>query len=559
MGRTEVEALLKEVTPDLEENSNDRVASALNKLINVIEILTAQNSESQEEIQKLKNENNRLKGEQGKPDIRKQTGGDDKNNTNHSSEEDRKKRELKKSRKPKTKKKATVVVNRRVTCEIDKSSLPSDAQFKGYETRIFQDLNIQLDNVEFKLPSYYSPSLKKTFIADLPAGYYGEFGPNIRTLVITAYRDFGMTEPAIERFLKTFNIDISRSTISRMLTQDHEIFHEEKEDIFTAGLKAGSCQHIDDTGCRVNGKNHYAHIICNEYFTAYFTRRRKDRLTLLDILCRGNLKFDINEEAYTLMSQLGLPLKVLNKLKAMGREGRLKHEEMEDILLHLFPHPKKHKKNRQTILEAAAFVYYCQSEWFIEHLMCDDAPQFNKLARFKALCWIHEGRHYKKLTPVYPAYQKLTDDFLEQFWDFYAELQAYKLAPSKEEAERLDKEFDKLFSAVSGYAALDARKSKTLAKKDNLLLVLKFPFLPLHNNTAELGARTQARMRDINLQTVSPNGTQTKDTFATIVQTARKLGVNVYSYIYDRISRKFEMPSLANLITQQSTLSLNTT
>lgn len=554
MNRAEVEALLKEITPDVDENKNDRIASALNKLINAIETLTEQNATLQKENQKLKDENNRLKGEDGKPDIRPQT----KDSTNHSSEKERKKRAPKKEPKPKRKKKETVEVNRQVTGEIDKNNLPDDVQFKGYETRIFQDLKIELDNVEFKLPVYYSPSLKKTFIANLPDGYYGEFGPGIRTLVIASYRDFGMTEPAIERFLKTFNVQISRSTISRMLTEDHDIFHEEKEDIIIAGLKAGSCQHIDDTGCRVNGKNHYAHILCNEYFTSYFTRQRKDRLTLLDILCRGNLKFDLNDEAYSLMSQLGLPLKRLNELKSRESEGRLTQGEMEDILLPLFPNPQKQKKNRQTILESAAFVYYCQSEWFIEHLMCDDAPQFNKLSRFKALCWIHEGRHYKKLDPVFPSYRKLLDDFLERFWDFYAELQAYKLDPSKEKAERLDKEFDELFSTKSNYAALDERKAKTFSKKDSLLLVLKFPFLPLHNNSAELGARTQARMRDINLQTVSPNGTKTKDTFATIVQTSKKLGVNVYSYLYDRISRKFEMPSLAHLILKQSTSPPNT-
>ncbi|BCA96026.1 hypothetical protein TUM19329_23870 [Legionella antarctica] len=70
----------------------------------------------------------------------------------------------------------------------------------------------------------------------------------------------------------------------------------------------------------------------------------------------------------------------------------------------------------------------------------------------------------------------------------------------------------------------------------------------MHNNASELGTRFQARIRDINLQTVSQNGTKSKDTFATIVQTARKLKVNVYQYIYDRVTKKFEMPSLAELI-----------
>ena len=81
-----------------------------------------------------------------------------------------------------------------------------------------------------------------------------------------------------------------------------------------------------------------------------------------------------------------------------------------------------------------------------------------------------------------------------------------------------------------------------------------YTFLPLHNNPAELGARAQARMRDINLQTVSENGTKTKDTFATIVQTARKHSVNIYNYVYDRVTKKFEMPSLANLIANKLSL-----
>ena len=83
-----------------------------------------------------------------------------------------------------------------------------------------------------------------------------------------------MTEPAIARFLKTFGIQIAKSTISRMITEDHDLFHQEKEDIVNAGLKANTYQHVDDTGCRVNGKNHYTHILCNPYFTGFFTHRQ---------------------------------------------------------------------------------------------------------------------------------------------------------------------------------------------------------------------------------------------------------------------------------------------
>jgi hypothetical protein len=100
-------------------------------------------------------------------------------------------------------------------------------------------------------------------------------------------------------------------------------------------------------------------------------------------------------------------------------------------------------------------------------------------------------------------------------------------------AKQLSTQFDYLFSTTTGYDALDQRIAMTRTKKDALLLVLDHPFLPLHNNASELGTRVQARIRDINLQTVSVNGTKSKDTFATVVQTARKMSVNVYNYIYD--------------------------
>ena len=144
--------------------------------------------------------------------------------------------------------------------------------------------------------------------------------------------------------------------------------------------------------------------------------------------------------------------------------------------------------------------------------------------------------------------RKILDNFLEQFWNYYHALLAYKAEPSQEIAQQLSIQFDALFAIKTGYDALDQRIAITRSKKNALLLVLEHPFLPLHNNDSELGTRMQARIRDIHFQTMSSNGTKCKDTFCTIVQTARKLGVNVYQYLYDRISRKFEMASLADLI-----------
>ncbi|HIC92484.1 MAG TPA: hypothetical protein EYP21_10610, partial [Syntrophaceae bacterium] len=166
----------------------------------------------------------------------------------------------------------------------------------------------------------------------------------------------------------------------------------------------------------------------------------------------------------------------------------------------------------------------------------------------QALCWVHNGRPYKKLHPVVPLHSEKLEMFRSLYWDYYRKLAQFKENPTQEEMEALSAEFDVLFSMKTGYLALDERIAKTRDKNSELLMVLKYPELPLHNNDAELGARAQVRKRDVSLHTMTEDGTKANDTFLTIVQTAKKLGVSAYEYIYDRVSKRFRLPSLAELI-----------
>ena len=70
----------------------------------------------------------------------------------------------------------------------------------------------------------------------------------------------------------------------------------------------------------------------------------------------------------------------------------------------------------------------------------------------------------------------------------------------------------------------------------------------MHNNPAELGVRQRVRKRDISFGPRSPDGVAAWDTFMTLTETARKLGVSFYAYIFDRISMAYRLPSLAELI-----------
>jgi len=69
--------------------------------------------------------------------------------------------------------------------------------------------------------------------------------------------------------------------------------------------------------------------------------------------------------------------------------------------------------------------------------MVDDAPQFRWVTEELALCWVHAGRHYKKLRPFVSHHRTLLDDCLGDFWDFYHDLLAYREQPPPKNANGL--------------------------------------------------------------------------------------------------------------------------
>ena len=139
-----------------------------------------------------------------------------------------------------------------------------------------------------------------------------------------------------------------------------------------------------------------------------------------------------------------------------------------------------------------------------------------------------------------------------RYWDYYKALRAYQQAPTREWAAQLRDQFDELFSTVTGYAALDQRIAKTKAHKVNLLMVLDHPEIPLHNNPAELEVRRRVRKRVVSYGPRSAVGAKAWDTMETLLGTAKKLGVNFFRYIRDRVSGAKTMPALAELIGQRA-------
>ena len=553
MSRQEIKEILHNLDIRADILDKEGLSQTLAILINLVEKLSEENEDLKTDNQKLRDENNRLKGEQGKPNIRGNKGGS--KGKNLSSENERKERKEKKKKKSKSKKE-NIKIDRSEVCEVDRSKLPADAKFNGYENVVVQEILIKTNNVEYKKEVFYSASEKRTYVGELPAGVVGEFGPGIRSLVCTLKYVANMSQPKIHELLENCDVFISQSTISRILTNDETGFNQEKKDIFRAALEHTPYQQIDDTTVRVNGKNQYSQILCNPYYTAFFTVPRKDRLTILDLLLCGRertYRFDL--KAFCLMSDFNVAKKVTKQLLNLTEDKEISEAEIQALLEKVFEKGKG-KNTKTRIMEAAAIAAYHRqtSVPVVDILLADDAPQFKKVTSELALCWIHEGRHYNRLDPIFPCTVDALKEFKTDFWDFYRDLLKYKNDPIPEKAETLSAQFDELFSTKTIYDALNNRIEKTRSKKEELLKVLEYPWLPLHNNDSELGARVEKRRQDVSLHTISDAGTTAKDAFLTITQTAKKLGGNAFNYINDRVSRNFNMPALSSLIVEKATL-----
>ncbi len=210
------------------------------------------------------------------------------------------------------------------------------------------------------------------------------------------------------------------------------------------------------------------------------------------------------------------------------------------------------KRNIFIKVKTAFALAYYHSQKDIPKSQCvvsDNAPEYNKIAMSDhALCWVHDARRYKKLSPINEIFKKKRDDFMDKYWIYYHKLLDYKDKPTKKEATYLSKEFDNVFASNTNYFQLNELISKTASKKQELLTALKYPEIPLHNNLAELGARRQVRKRDISLHTMTKKGTINQDAFLTIGQTAIQLGVNIFKYIKELIADNKERQTLADII-----------
>jgi hypothetical protein len=162
------------------------------------------------------------------------------------------------------------------------------------------------------------------------------------------------------------------------------------------------------------------------------------------------------------------------------------------------------------------------------------------------LCWVHEIRHYIKLEALTDVHRELRDQVLTILYDFYKKLKLFK--EGKISKLDIQADFDFITKVKTGFKALDDLIANTKKRENGLLAVLRYPFVPLHNNLCEQDLRENVIKRKVSGGTKTKVGTYSWDVGLSLVHTCRKLKISFYNYLKDRYSRAYQLPKLTDMV-----------
>ena len=183
-------------------------------------------------------------------------------------------------------------------------------------------------------------------------------------------------------------------------------------------------------------------------------------------------------------------------------------------------------------------------------VLSDGAGQFDVFVH--ALCWLHVERPLERLVPHNEKHRLAIEQIRQGIWELYAGLKAYRKAPDPMACDALGKQFDDLVAQRTDYPSIDGVLKAMASDRAKLLLVLERPEVPLHNNLSEGHIRDYVKKRKISGSTRSELGRRARDTFASLKKTCRRLGVNFWEYLQDRVRELGQIPQLSDQIRQRA-------
>ena len=436
------------------------------------------------------------------------------------------------------------------TVPLHPDNLPAGSTLKGFESYVVQDLIIRSDNTKYLRARYDLPE-GGSMLAPFPPGVLpvegGHFGANLVAYILDQYHQAHVTEPLLLEQLWEYDIDISAGQLHHILTEDKDLFHQEKFEVLAAGLAESSYIGTDDTGARHQGKNGYCTVIGNDLFAYFESTDSKSRLNFLHVLQGDQRDYAINETTLAYWERQKLAAAMVAKL-TQGPQEFAGEQAWQARLVELAITDERHVR----IATEGALLGGLVARGVSPDLgvLSDGAPQF--VVFVHAACWVHAERPLAKLVPHNEEHRAAIEKVRTQIWELYQDLNAYRDHPDEAQRPVLEARFDALVDQRTPYPSINGVLKEMRDHKADLLRVLPRPEIPLHNNGMESDIREFVKRRKISGGTRSDAGRRCRDTFASLKKTCRKLGLRFWDYLQDRVRGLGQVPRLADLIRQKA-------
>jgi hypothetical protein len=426
-------------------------------------------------------------------------------------------------------------------------NVPPAATFKGYEDFIIQDLIIRPRVTRYRRERWQTVD-GQTLVAALPDDVVpgSHFGPDLICFILHQYHHQHVTQPLLLEQLLQLGIAISAGQLSRILTEKTDPFHQEKDQLLPAGLEVSTFVQVDDTGARHQGRNGYCTHIGNDLFATFESTDSKSRLNFLEILRRPHTDYVINDVAVAYWERQKLAEDVREKLG----QGPCAFADRSAWDAHLQTWEITAERHVRIATEGAllgSLIAHGVSPTLA--ILSDGAPQFDVLVH--AACWIHAERPLARMVPYSDQHRTAIEAVRQRIWELYRDLKAYRQTPDASQTPVLEARFDALCAQRTGFPSIDGVLKEMEDHRADLLRVLERPELPLHNNLSEGHVRDYVKKRKISGSTRSASGRRARDSFASLKKTCRRLGVNFWAYLQDRVRGLGQIPPLATLIRQK--------
>ena len=534
----------KFVLPSYEDIPVSEHSQVLKQLLDVCHQQQEEIALLKESVAELKDEIAVLKGEKGRPNIKPSTLNKDKDSDKKGGRGSGGRKPKKRNSKGKKSKKVEIH-NEKI---IEPKDLPEGSVFKGYEDYVVQDIRIEPNNTKIRRARYQTPD-GKTIYGELPESLKGShFGPRLKSYILMQSYQLHVPQKLILQQLLEFGIEISSGQLNRIIIKGHEKFHHEKEEILKVGLEVSRHINTDDTTARHLGRNGYCTHIGNEFFAWFSSTESKSRVNFLELLRSGHTDYVVNKAARDYMQQQKLPRAVR---RLLVKDVEFTEKLSWEAYLHsLGITAERHKRIATEGALVASLINHGISDELV--IMSDDAGQFNIIGFLNALCWVHAERTINKIIPYSETNRAALENARGQIWDFYQELKDYKLSPNKDKKKVLAKCFDEIFTQKTCFQTLNLALRRIYDNKEELLLVLERPEIPLHNNLSENDIRDYVKKRKISATTRSEDGRRARDTFLSLKKTCQKLGISFWQFLNDRISTQNLIPHLPDIIREMA-------